>query len=256
MGLAFKKREMWRKLLRVNRLIEHLFYVSTIPFRKYSETLITRIPYSNFYFRPLFLDEIYMALGLWEPYVCRIFTPNKGDVVLDVGAHIGYYTLKAAQAVGPEGIVISVEPDPRNFKILRKNVRGNRLRNVKLINCALGSPTGYARFKMSSSPLKSQLVKKLQNRDPSLVKVEVKTMDELCEKIGVQRLNWVKIDVEGGASDVLRGGFKILRHPTRMIIEVPDSETLELLAKLEYSIRPLLTSNSKLGYYYATRRSS
>lgn len=86
--------------------------------------------------------------------------------------------------------------------------------------------------------------------------VQVITMDELCEKIGIQRLNWVKIDMEGGAYSVLRGGFKILKNPTRMIIEVPDKETFDVLANLEYSIRPLLSSKSKLGYYYAKRKSN
>jgi len=197
-----------------------------------------------------------MALGLWEPYVCRVFTPDRGDVVLDVGAHIGYYTLRAAQAVGPEGVVISVEPDPRNFKILQKNVTSNKLRNVKLINCALGSSSEYAPFKMSTNPLVSELAKESQNRNLSLIKVEVKTMDELCEKLGVQRLNWVKIDVEGGASDVLRGGFRTLKHSTRLIIEVPDNETLEILRKRRYSVRPILLSKSEFIYYYATIRSS
>jgi FkbM family methyltransferase len=256
MEFYFTKWKMWRKLLNINKLLEEFFNASTTPFKKYLETLTTRIPYSHFYFRPFFIDEIYMALGLWEPYVCRIFTPNKGDVVLDAGAHIGYYTLKAAQAVGDEGIVISVEPDPRNFKILQNNVRSNRLRNVKLINCALGSSAGYARLEMASNPLVSQLMKKSQNRNLHLIKVEVKTIDELCQEIGVQRLDWVKIDVEGGASDVLRGGFKILRRPTRILIEIPDNETLQVLAKLEYAIRPLLPSNSKLGYYYAVRKTS
>lgn len=257
MELFFKKRKVWRKLLRINRLIERLFYLPPPFFRNFfSETLITRIPYSNFYFRPFFLNEIYMALGLWEPYVRHFFTPSKGDVVLDVGAHIGYYTLKAAQAVGPKGIVISVEPDPRNFELLRKNVRINRIQNVKLINCALGYSTGYATFKMTNNPLYSELVKKSTNHDLSLTKVEVKTMDELCETIGVQRLDWVKIDVEGGTSDVLRGGFKILRHPTKMIIEIQDNETLKVLEELEYSNRPLFLSETRFGYYYSTRKSS
>lgn len=247
---------MWRILRSISKLIRHLFNAFTIPFKKYSETLITHFPCSNFYFRPLLTAEIHMVSGLWEPYVSHIFTPNKGDVVLDVGAHIGYFTLKAAQAVGSEGIVIAVEPDPRNFKILKKNIRSNKLRNVKLFNCALGSSMGYARLKMSSDPMRSALVNKLQNRDPSLIKVEVKTMDELCEEIGVQKLNWVKIDVEGADSDVLKGGFKILTHPTKMIIEVTDNETLKLLTELGYSVRPLLTLNSKLGYYYTTKKSS
>ena len=222
------------------------------PFTKYSLTLITRLPYSKFYFRPLFLNEIYIAFGVWESFINNIFTPNKGDVVLDVGAHIGYYSLKAAKAVGTEGIVISVEPDPRNFKILEKNININNLKkNVKLINCALSSHSGYAKFHLNKDPAYSELINKSQLSYGYYKKIKIKTMDELCEQMGIRKLDWVKIDVEGGAADVLKGGLKILRNPTEMIIEVPDNETLELLSKLEYSIMPLYLSNSKFGYYYA-----
>jgi FkbM family methyltransferase len=256
MLLALKKWDMWRRLQRVNKVIERLFHVSTTPFQRYSEILSTRLPYSSFYFHPLFLNEIYMALGLWEPYLSHVFAPNKGDVVLDAGAHIGYYTLKAAQAVGSKGLVISVEPDPRSFKILHKNVWSNKLQNVILNNYALSSFTGYATFKKSANPLFSSLLKKSQKGDQSLMKMKVKTIDQLCGEIGVKRLDWVKIDVEKDASDVLKGGFEILGRTTKMIIEIGDDETFEVLAKLGYSIRPLyiFPSSCKFGYYYAANR--
>lgn len=241
---------MWRILRGISKLITQIYNVFTVLLKNYSETLITRFPRSNFYFRPLLIAEIHMALGIWEPYVSHVFNPNKGDVVLDVGAHIGYYTLKAAKTVGSEGLVISVEPDPRNFKLLKKNVNSNRLRNVKLINCALGESSSYAILKIGRDPTRSTLMNKIQNHNTSLIKIEVKTMDDLFEEIKVQKLNWIKIDVEGAASKVLKGGFKILSQPIKMIIEVTDNKTIDLLTKLGLSIRPLLIPHANACYYY------
>src|SRR3989344_3364089 len=72
-------------------------------------------------------------LGVHEPYQTEIIMKNvkRGDVVLDVGANIGYYTLLFAKLVGPEGIVFAFEPDPTNFSILKKNVETNNYTNVR-----------------------------------------------------------------------------------------------------------------------------
>lgn len=251
--LRLGKSSMWKGLSRFYRLVEYVFY----PFAKLP--LITRFPYSNFYFRPQIFYEIFMALGLWESKERRLFTPKEGDVVLDVGADIGYYTLKAAQCVGSQGTVISVEPDPRNFEVLRRNIWSSRLQNVKLVNCALGSSNGHALFKMQHNPLFSGLVKKPENRArrvkrAPLVKVEVKTIDKLCSEMGIQRLDWVKIDVESCMSDILLGGFKILKNSsTRLIVEITDNESFDVLSQLGYSFEILSASNSKFGNFYAAK---
>ena len=69
---------------------------------------------------------------------------NEGDVVLDIGANIGYYTLLAARLVGPTGQVIAFEPDQTNFALLRKNVEANGYRNVVLVNKAVSDHNGTA----------------------------------------------------------------------------------------------------------------
>lgn len=245
----------WRKLLQINKFLQLLFALGTTPLKKFSETVVMRLPNSKFYFRPLFIEEIYMALGLWEPYVCRIFTPNSGDVVLDVGAHIGYYTVKVAQTVGSHGIVIAVEPDPRNLKILQKNIVSHQLKNVRLVNDALSHSSGYRTFKNCANPLFSRLTNKASKQATATsMMVKVNTIDNLCEEMGISRIDWVKIDVEDSASDVLKGGSKTLKEPTNIVVEVPDNQTLEVLTKLMYSFKPLLTSDDNLGYYYAIKK--
>jgi len=77
--------------------------------------------------------------GVYEPFETQLFERclAPGDTVIDVGANIGYYTLAAARAVGPEGKVFAFEPDPSNFRCLHRNVARNGYRNVVLENCAV-----------------------------------------------------------------------------------------------------------------------
>ena len=62
---------------------------------------------------------------------------HEGDIVIDVGAHVGYYTLLMAQLVGKNGKVYSFEPDPVNFQLLKKSVEINEFENVILIQKAV-----------------------------------------------------------------------------------------------------------------------
>lgn len=194
-----------------------------------------------------------MALGLWEPYVRREMNLKKGDVVIDIGAHIGYYTLMAAKAVGEKGIVVSIEPDPRNLFVLRKNIKLNKLHNVTICNFALSSSRGQTAMKLEENPLFSSFAMTPLETNTTQLVVKTISLDELCKILGIEHVDWLKIDVEDGASKVLQGGIETLGKFPNMIIEVPDDETLDLLNRLGYDIEQLLPSESRYGYYRCTR---
>jgi FkbM family methyltransferase len=129
----------WSYLLKVNRPLEVLYdKVLTRPFGRYRSRFVARLPFRRFSFRPLFLQDLYMALGMWEPYVRQVLRSvlKPGSVFVDVGAHIGYYTTLAAGIVGPDGLVLAVEPDERNIKLLRRNCAD--FENVVIRQAALG----------------------------------------------------------------------------------------------------------------------
>lgn len=75
----------------------------------------------------------------YEPWMWRYLRPRKGDVFLDVGAHVGKYALQVAKIVGEEGLVIAVKPMPEHFKALSMNIKLNKLRNVIPLNIAAWS---------------------------------------------------------------------------------------------------------------------
>ena len=79
----------------------------------------------------------FKLMTIHEDELMKYFVPEEGDIVVDVGAHIGLYTIIASKRVGLSGKVFSIEPDPVNFEILGKNIRINHLENVVALNYAL-----------------------------------------------------------------------------------------------------------------------
>ena len=102
--------------------------------------------------RQMFLDSndsLRLSINrVYEPSETKTIKTHvkKGDVVLDIGANIGYYTLIFAELVGEKGKVYAFEPDPTNFDLLRKNVEINGYRNITLIQKAVSNKNGKISF--------------------------------------------------------------------------------------------------------------
>src|SRR3990167_6694466 len=86
-----------------------------------------------------YVGELIASTGQYEPYESKLLIKNikDGDIVIDVGANIGYYTLLFAKKVGENGKVFAFEPDSASFAILEKNIKDNKFRNVEAFNIAL-----------------------------------------------------------------------------------------------------------------------
>ena len=139
---------------------------------------------------------------------CRRFI-REGMTVVDVGAHIGYYTRLFSELVGPSGRVLAFEPEPENFALLRQNLRGAKYKNVEMFNCALADRGGTMSLHLSSGHSNHSLIKGYTESAGS-TKVDVVTMDAFLDQHGIDRVDFVKIDVEGAEPLVLAGMQKTL----------------------------------------------
>jgi FkbM family methyltransferase len=141
---------------------------------------------------------------------------NRGDSVVDVGAHIGINTLYMAMRVGPPGHVIAVEPAPDNLDVLRRNVAVNRLDNVTVHPVAAGKSPEMADFYLRGpvSAVNSRYAESFYAPVTRVVRVAVAPLDDLVDRS--PRL--VKIDVEGGELDVLEGMPRLLSAPSIQLI--------------------------------------
>ena len=159
--------------------------------------------------------------GYFEPYETALIASQvrQGDVVLDIGANIGYYTLILARLVGETGRVYAFEPDPNNFEFLRKNVRANGYQNVIYIKKAVSDKTGPLSLYLCPDNKGDHRIYDSQD-DRETLSIEAVTLDEHFSDFQGQ-INFIKMDIQGAEGRAVKGMKKLLaQHPeTAMITE-------------------------------------
>lgn len=153
-------------------------------------------------FLEIFQDEVYE----------QVWRPKPGDIVLDIGAYVGMFTVKASRLVGDKGKVIAVEPSPQNYELLEKNCEG--LNNVILVKKAIMSKTGTGKLYYAKSTASNSLI----IRGERYVEVRTIKLDDLMIDLGLDKVDIIKIDAEGAEIDVLQGGQVVLANGTRLAI--------------------------------------
>ena len=178
-------------------------------------------------------------LGRYEPEQTALFQQHvrPGDVVYDIGAHFGYYTLLASRQVGSRGSVICFEPSPSNLHKLRRHIEANTLTNVRIVELAVSDREGTAHFETRTG----SGVGHLSETGP--LEVRTTRLDSLAAELPAP--NVMKIDVEGAEVAVLHGAADTLRRSRPKLFLSVHSEELkrtckEILANLNYEIREIL----------------
>ncbi len=170
-------------------------------------------------------------------YVCGSFEPNEfafldrvlkpGMTFVDVGANDGYYTLFAAQRVGPSGRVLAIEPSSRERLNLEHNIARNRLGNVKVLPVALGDACGMAELYLAqSSHAGHNTLGRFANdgvKAGGTERVKLRTLDSLAGDSPFDRIDVMKIDVEGAEANVIAGARDVLAATRPLIVlEISD----------------------------------
>ncbi len=148
--------------------------------------------------------------GMYEPFETEIVKTEirKGDIVLDIGANIGYYTLIFAKLVGPEGKVFGFEPDPDNFALLKKNVEANNYHNVVLVNKAVSSKNGKIKLYRSDDIGDHRTYDSGDGR--KFVEIEAIRLDDYFDQ-GNARVDFIKMDIQGAEWEAIQGMSLLLQ---------------------------------------------
>jgi FkbM family methyltransferase len=162
--------------------------------------------------------------GAYEPGEVSIFRRllRPGDVALDVGAHVGFFTLLAAAAVGPNGEVYALEPAPDNYASLEANVKLNGFRHVILKRAAAGKEPGTIEMGVTAAGGSNTGGYTQDGEGRSFTAQAITLDDYVADRIGDKPVRLVKIDVEGVEPLVLEGFRRNLenRPPEALLIEV------------------------------------
>lgn len=135
-------------------------------------------------------------------------------IAVDVGAHVGYYTVLCADLVGPRGKVYAVEPAEQNLELLRDNVARFTVGVVTILPCAAGRDDATRKFHVTdASDTHGFYDHPLQNT-VRIDQVPVRRLDGLIH----ERADLVKIDVEGAELEVLAGAEGLLERPGRLTL--------------------------------------
>jgi FkbM family methyltransferase len=142
-----------------------------------------------------------------------------GMTVLDVGAHRGFHTLLFSRKVGKHGHVLSFEPSPPDGKRLRLHLKLNQCRNVEVIQCALGEEDGAANlYAVPANSVLNSLRPPSTGFPTCTIPVPVRKLDGVLSHAPFQRVDFMKLDVEGGELGVLKGAEQLLSTVPRPVI--------------------------------------
>jgi FkbM family methyltransferase len=204
------------------------------------------------------LAEVYgywmYMLGQIEPVVSfivrRLFHSN--GVMLDIGANVGYYSILAAYAC-PNGQVWSFEPSPRTYGILCENIQANRLQNVVARQLALGETHSMLKFNIYGDQALNSVSVSAEHRHPffpggpvQVLNVECTTIDDVMNDNHIERVDLIKLDIEGYEYFALKGAERLLARPDAPIL-VCEIEPL-WLKQFELSASGVIRYVQSLGY--------
>lgn len=195
---------------------------------------------------PEIISQQIYTYGLFDEIVTGMVlrAVRAGDIVLDIGAHFGYFTLLFAHLVGESGHVVSFEPTPSTFSVLMKNTAD--MKHITALNAAAGRQSG--RLTISDFGLTYSAWNTLSgsSRMPGVlaepkarVDVEVVKLDDWCQKQSI-RPTVVKIDAENFEVEVIEGLYQTLTQcRPRVIMETGSEQAIQAaqaLRDLDYRV--------------------
>lgn len=173
----------------------------------------TTVDSATFYLHPNdnYLTQSIVNDGVYEPTETALVRKilKEGDVFIDVGANIGWYSVHAARLVGPRGQVVAFEPEPNNLHLLRKNVEANGLTNVTVDERGLSNEAGSFKLFLEKDNLGMHSLV-MEHGGQRYINVNTIRFDDYWNDRGGIRL--IKIDTEGAEGMILDGMRETLKR--------------------------------------------
>lgn len=161
--------------------------------------------------------------GVHEPgftkFLLDTFLRDGGYKFLDVGANLGYFSCLFGKLAGPKGRVVAVEPEPNNFKQLKRNLRNNELNNVTAYRCAVGAEDGVAKMGVYKAANRGRHSLVDLESCKEFIEVPVRRLDELLKDAASESWDLVKMDVEGYEPLVFQGAKETLARTKMLAME-------------------------------------
>jgi FkbM family methyltransferase len=232
------------------RTLKILFHLHSISMgQSLTNNVIAKNSYGKFYCRKKD-EDLHIISEQYENRTLSLFKSlaKKSKIIIDVGAHIGKYTIIASKLT--KGKVIAIDPSKDNFHILKKNILLNKCKNVLAFNLAVTNKNKKVKlYKPGTSVYYT--IRKIKNSSWELVNGV--SLDYLLKRLKIKKVDLIKIDVEGAELDVIEGfkRYLISHRVDRLIIEILEDNFSKLSFKfnsLGYSIKKIEDNNYIVEY--------
>ena len=173
-----------------------------------------------------------------------------GENFLDIGANIGYFSLLAAKQIWPTGIAIAIEPSPREFEILLKNINANDYcQNIAPINCAASDQTAFCNLSLENHTGTNKIQASLDNKARTTLSIGLPLSKVIPDSL--QSISLAKIDVEGYEFFGLKGLLPILQDGkiSRIVLEFSP----HLLSEHKHTVDDIYQLLKKCNYISTTK---
>lgn len=188
--------------------------------------------------------------GVSEPELFRVYNEflKPGMTVVDAGANIGLHSLFFSKRVGEAGKIYAFEPSAKSFSRLMAHIRDNQLKNIEGFRLALGAKQGTAVVVDNEEDTSRTFLRSDLSDMGETSTVTVETLDLFAQFMGLEKIDFLKVDVEGFESEILAGALQLLtRHAIKVIqIELDErslgragsekSAVVSLLIKKNYAL--------------------
>jgi FkbM family methyltransferase len=178
---------------------------------------------------------------------------KEGDIVLDIGANIGYYVLIESKLVGEAGKVYAVEPVSKNLDLLMKNIKLNNRENIEVFHLAMDKKNGRSKVYISEE---SNLSSMKINSGRNIIgeeEIDVLKVDTFLE--GKETPNFIRMDVEGYEYNIIKGMKETLKKDIKLFIEIhghlltkdQSNEIVDKLKENNFNVDVCSTSDCKFS---------
>lgn len=156
--------------------------------------------------------------GQYEPDLIEFMESrlSQNGVFVDVGANVGIYSLSAARVLSDRGAVVAIEAHPYIFKFLEKNLSDTNGPQIFALNVAAGHEAGEIGFRYETGNSGSSHVSETGGDSAT---VPVRKLDNILEELGIGKVSYLKIDVEGFEHSVLRGAEDVLKENPDIVLQ-------------------------------------
>jgi FkbM family methyltransferase len=151
-------------------------------------------------------DEFFVLKSIFEDREYSDYFPfYRKVIIIDIGAHFGYFSIFANKNTAPDSLTIAIEPGVSNFNRLVNNIQDNALTNIKSLNYAISGKSGPVKLHLGRS-LNHSIVENYQlnqNQNNDFELIEAKTLEEIVIENKLEKVDFIKMNCEGAEYSIL-----------------------------------------------------